>query len=272
MEVHTVTEEEIRKECKNKIDKYEKLHYRDINLGIIPEGTTMEDVNKILNIMIRKGYTFLAAYVKHKDRNIELIHVGDIEHNTRFDNTKPGKKKINSKIAGMKLGIINNVTLNQNYMLIDGLAALIAMKLNNEKYVPFIMSNQAIAYGKDNRHPTNGRIKIRKQLFDNQNGKCYICGKQMTLDYSHPDWTIRATVDHMIPLSKGGSNSLSNCRLCCSLCNQLKSDELLTNKLKNQIIENGNTYLENRDTKKVKKKHKHKKEQNNGKKEKSTSN
>ena len=234
---HTVTEDTIRKECKSKIDKYEKLHYRDINLGIIPEGTQLSDVHKILNIMIRKGYTFLAAYCVYKDRNVELIHTNDILNNDNFRNSKPSEKKIKAKLDGMKLGIINPVILNKEYRVIDGLAALVAMKSNGEKYVPYIRKNKAETYGKCNKHHVNGRIKIREELFNKQDGKCYICGRKMTLDLNSHDWKLHATVDHVIPLSKGGSNSLSNCALSCGLCNQLKADSLLTPELKTYIAE-----------------------------------
>ena len=48
-----VTEELIRSELKNKIKKYEKLHYRDINLSLIPNNLNLDDISKIFNLMIR---------------------------------------------------------------------------------------------------------------------------------------------------------------------------------------------------------------------------
>lgn len=54
---------------------------------------------------------------------------------------------------------------------------------------------------------------------------CYICGKfvDKKLKFPHP---MSATVDHVIPLSKGGSNDLDNLRLAHNICNRLKSDDI----------------------------------------------
>jgi 5-methylcytosine-specific restriction endonuclease McrA len=37
-----------------------------------------------------------------------------------------------------------------------------------------------------------------------------------------------ATVDHVIPKSKGGSNSFANFRICCKKCNQKKSNMIFS--------------------------------------------
>lgn len=41
--------------------------------------------------------------------------------------------------------------------------------------------------------------------------RCWICGRRLTM--------ITATLDHVIPRSKGGTNALRNLRLACSPCN-----------------------------------------------------
>ena len=55
---------------------------------------------------------------------------------------------------------------------------------------------------------------------------CGICGKPVdkTLKYPHP---LSATVDHIIPLAKGGHPSdLANLQLAHFCCNRQKSDKL----------------------------------------------
>lgn len=37
------------------------------------------------------------------------------------------------------------------------------------------------------------------------------------------------TIDHLIPLCKGGGNTLDNMVICCIECNQSKGDKLLKN-------------------------------------------
>lgn len=53
---------------------------------------------------------------------------------------------------------------------------------------------------------------------------CALCGRMVdkTLPYSHP---MSATVDHLIPISKGGHPSdITNLQLAHKICNQVKSD------------------------------------------------
>ena len=63
--------------------------------------------------------------------------------------------------------------------------------------------------------PSNGRRSFsRKKLlavYQQSNGVCVACGKSDELE-----------VDHIIPLSRGGSNDLSNLQLLCSTCNRSK--------------------------------------------------
>lgn len=77
--------------------------------------------------------------------------------------------------------------------------------------------------------------KTKSNAYYNQykntgNLNCYICDKETFphLKQNHPD---RTTIDHVIPKSKGGSNRMSNLRICCYECNQGKKDEVLSNKI-----------------------------------------
>lgn len=50
---------------------------------------------------------------------------------------------------------------------------------------------------------------------------CSYCKCKVSL-HVHPNDPTKATVDHFIPLSKGGSNELSNLFLSCKRCNTIK--------------------------------------------------
>lgn len=59
---------------------------------------------------------------------------------------------------------------------------------------------------------------VRKYVFQRDSYKCKSCGKnqqQTTL-----------TIDHIIPLFKGGSNDISNLQTLCKDCNQQKKHHL----------------------------------------------
>lgn len=64
------------------------------------------------------------------------------------------------------------------------------------------------------------RIQIKKPtrevVYENSGGKCGLCGRDVSLD----DFTI----DHVVPIARGGTNEIDNLQACCSRCNKLKSD------------------------------------------------
>jgi len=47
---------------------------------------------------------------------------------------------------------------------------------------------------------------------------CYLCECVMKLG--------QTTIDHFIPLAKGGTDHISNLRPCCNSCNHAKADKL----------------------------------------------
>lgn len=58
-------------------------------------------------------------------------------------------------------------------------------------------------------------IKLMRKACHN---KCYYCGSKFVDDRFH--------VDHIVPLSRGGTNSLENLVLACPHCNQTKNNKL----------------------------------------------
>lgn len=73
------------------------------------------------------------------------------------------------------------------------------------------------------------KIKIRtpgqalkvKRLFAQQQGRCYYCPDHMYLTLNHLDnGKKRATFDHIIPKSHGGTNQMLNGVCACRNCNQ----------------------------------------------------
>src|SRR5260221_4864099 len=64
---------------------------------------------------------------------------------------------------------------------------------------------------------THSQSDIRKQ-YANQKGKCYYCKAKVGAKYH---------VDHVIPLSKGGSNGPENIVIACPTCNLNKKDRVI---------------------------------------------
>ena len=76
----------------------------------------------------------------------------------------------------------------------------------------------------------NARLAVYKK----DNGICQICGKPLDVEHF--------TVDHIIPLERGGVNDISNYRCTCSRCNRWKSDSL-DSELVTMLEDVGGNYL-----------------------------
>ena len=56
----------------------------------------------------------------------------------------------------------------------------------------------------------------KKTIYAKNNGKCAICGKPVKFK--------KMTIDHIKPLSQGGTNEFSDLQLACHSCNRLKNN------------------------------------------------
>lgn len=60
--------------------------------------------------------------------------------------------------------------------------------------------------------------EVRKYVFERDKYQCQSCGKtKLETDL---------TIDHIIPLARGGQNDMSNLHTLCLTCNQRKTDKL----------------------------------------------
>lgn len=65
---------------------------------------------------------------------------------------------------------------------------------------------------------------IKNKLFERDGDKCFYTDIELTLE--------TATIEHLIPLSKGGKNNLDNLVLCTEESNQMMADKPLVEKIK----------------------------------------
>lgn len=56
---------------------------------------------------------------------------------------------------------------------------------------------------------------VRQQVWNRYQGRCAQCGSRYKLEF-----------DHIIPVSKGGSNSVDNIQILCSECNRSKGSSI----------------------------------------------
>lgn len=71
---------------------------------------------------------------------------------------------------------------------------------------------------------------FRKKVFESDGYRCHICNKmtKKTAVVPHP---MAPTIDHLIPLAKGGTHEPINCRTAHFMCNSIKGDRLAGDQL-----------------------------------------
>lgn len=65
-------------------------------------------------------------------------------------------------------------------------------------------------------------LKIRRRLLMKYGFTCYWCGKEVKESGKRE---VKATVDHLVPVSKGGTHAEHNLVIACEPCNNLKADK-----------------------------------------------
>jgi len=70
-----------------------------------------------------------------------------------------------------------------------------------------------------------------RSLWDAQSGHCALCGQPMLRNrFEAPHARVwakrRATIDHIVPRSKGGSDAASNLQLAHARCNKIKGNRV----------------------------------------------
>lgn len=94
------------------------------------------------------------------------------------------------------------------------------------EYCFFIHSKVIKHIHKNLKKKTSNLLKKTqyRKLYDAQEGRCYLCGEEMTV--------YDCSIDHVVPVSKGGKDKMSNKLLAHGICNSEKADRIPT---KNEI-------------------------------------
>ena len=104
----------------------------------------------------------------------------------------------------------------------------------NEYYKEYRQTDKGkeVAYNRDLKRRSNKNnvdfTKVeRKKMLDEANWKCQKCNIKVhddRISYNSPN---KANIDHIIPISKGGTSEPSNLQILCRLCNLKKADKVL---------------------------------------------
>lgn len=160
-----------------------------------------------------------------------VINIDEIEIPVEFKNSSPSKHKIKERITYYQVhkSFPKVIVREDTKRLLDGYASYIAaVELGLKKISATILpAKEAINYTANNwkervdKKELNRRVKVMKEKGDT----CYICHRKL-YEKTEPgyDGTNELTIDHKIPIFKGGSNVMDNLFPCCNICNGLKSD------------------------------------------------
>lgn len=77
-------------------------------------------------------------------------------------------------------------------------------------------------------------VEVKRKLFERDGIKCFYTDIELTEE--------TATIEHLIPISKGGKNNLDNLVLCTQESNQSMGDKPLIEKIKHRDITKGGRY------------------------------
>lgn len=84
-------------------------------------------------------------------------------------------------------------------------------------YYPYDTEDVTCGCSRKKKRKTYSK-KERKIIYNKSNGRCELCGQRLSLE--------NMSLDHIVPLSIGGEDSMDNIQASCFACNQFKSNIL----------------------------------------------
>ena len=216
--------------------------------------------------------------VKYNHNCTGLIKLSDLKVTRYTLGFNPKLSKIEEAVTLFaECGTLRPIVINEDNVMVDGFKSLLVARICRLTEVPYIVMHSDVT--EDNRinfidtpwykdpiqyirkqsekpvkpivnkskpvkmaRPQGTKVNSSyyKNIFARQNGLCYICNRQMTLDARFKETIELATLDHIIPVALGGPGDLSNVALCCHRCNELKGSLMMCDELRNIIIRQRN--------------------------------
>lgn len=155
------------------------------------------------------------------------MSVNSIRVPNMYTRTPPQKRKLNKHMLYFAEhgSLKHNIVVTQRGMLMDGYCSyIVAVMCGMETVQCEVNTKKLCGRTKARNRKIWNKSHKRKILFDLQDGKCAVCGKELQIDNpeSRNDYL---TFDHILPVSRGGSNRLMNLQGLCIYCNSQKQDK-----------------------------------------------
>lgn len=126
---------------------------------------------------------------------------------------------------------INSIylTFNGEYIMMDEWWLNLIETIDDlHVYITFGVLWTVTSKSKSSRKQISSRLRV--QVLDRDNSTCQLCGATLKDG-------IKLHVDHIIPVSKGGTNEINNLQTLCESCNLGKGDFTDLNMVKNKLEE-----------------------------------
>ena len=187
-------------------------------------------------IIDNKGSVVMLAELEHRGRIIKknLDSRRAIRRSRRQRKTRHRASRFNNRTRpeswlapSVKSRADNVINFIKKYKKLLNIAQI---EIEKVSFDTAQMSSEIELYGVDYQQGPLYQNKLRDFIFSRSNGKCSYCGKQAQ------------EIDHIVPRSKGGTDSVNNLTATCRSCNEKKSN--LTLKAFGKLMNKDYSHLE----------------------------
>lgn len=178
------------------LSPFDGLHHRSVYI------TSTEELELILNFQIRST-SLEREYFKNEILPTKTAFIEQRVQELRLEKLQEHNKQ-------MKIEIRNELLSKE----LQQLEKLKMQELKQQVMEEMIDRGEIRGVGKENyRLPISQEVK--DMVWNRDRGRCVICNGNEKLEF-----------DHLIPYSKGGSDTYRNIQLLCEACNRSKSDKI----------------------------------------------
>lgn len=203
---------QIKKGQVQKIEVKNNLKQKIIEQGKYKKKYNSASAKAKRNRLAEKGIKTYTNPIEKKSTNFKIKNQNKKSKYTSYHDSTAAKVKRNRIAEKKNLTKKQNSISNTSYNSIES--------LNDNKQIQKIQRNRNIS------------LSTRTDIFERDNYTCQICGKN-----KHDDG-VKLEIDHIIPVSRGGSDNINNLQTLCFECNRGKSDKILHNHIRNQRTNN----------------------------------
>ena len=194
--------------AKSKIEKQEEANSKNTNIAY----DIRRHYKDLIKIVI-STYN-LKTCPRCFENQMELLSISPTGQSVEYECSNCSKK-ITSRIIIGKDGSEAVHLMSEIKQLMGSFVAPLDPEILKMDAENTIIVNTNSYEQKDGRKRIPIPEDVRNAVWRRDGGKCVICGSSEKLEF-----------DHLIPFSKGGSNTTRNIQLLCEKCNRSKKDKI----------------------------------------------